>query len=92
MAVDYKTGKLPTPPTVTEKVETVSSVVDQSNALLQSFDVMPDPRPSEIDVFLALLTAQTTFAGGNKYWANAKNVTVNVARLKVLAKQIVEAY
>ena len=43
-------------------------------------------------IFLALLTAQTTFAGGNKYWANPKNVAVNVARLKVLAKQIVEAY
>lgn len=51
-----------------------------------------DPPPTEIEVFLALLTAHTMFSGGVKYWAVERNIPSNVALLKKRAKQIVEAY
>ena len=90
MAVDYgnksKTTSAPVDTSTTAVVDSVQAVEFAES------DVMPDPRPTIEDVFLALLTAQTTFAGGNKYWVVEKNVRGNVARLKTLAKQIVKAY
>lgn len=98
MAVDYtkaggaKPVEAPAKPTVKDVLAQMPEhEVPSGSAVLGEANVNP-PRPSEIDVFLSLLTAQTMYAGGNKYWANQKNIKSNVEILKRIAKQIVEAY